>query len=95
MQIDYYFLSFLIISCSCIGWLFTYSTPTLILKSRIKRKFRLPKLIIELIDCLTCSTFWIALFIISIMLNPIIGFLGAAISSFLISFLDGYFKVRL
>lgn len=91
-------LLYTILSISAIGWLWIYSTPTIRLKDYLKSKLNLfrNEYIDELINCLTCSTFWIGIFILSILSYPILIIIsGAAISSVFISFIDGYFKIRL
>lgn len=91
-------LIFDIIALSCISWLFIYSTPSIVLKTYLKSKIKLLNndYVSELMDCLTCSSFWITFFGLFLLDNQIficVG--GAAIASVFITFLDGYIKFKI
>lgn len=91
-------LIFDIIALSCISWLFIYSTPSIALKTYLKSKIKVlnGSWVEELIECLTCSSFWISLLGLFSLNNQIficVG--GAAIASVFTTFLDGYIKFKI
>ena len=91
-------LLFFIIALSSFGWLWIYSTPTLLLKNALKSKIKLlnNNYVSELMDCLTCSTFWITLIGLLILTYPIyISIFGGAIASVFITLIDSYIKFKI
>lgn len=84
-------LAFNIIAFSCVGYLFNTSTPT----NYIINKIAALKIswLNTLLSCLTCSTFYISLIgLLSYHFRLDIAFLGACVSSFLITFLNSFIK---
>ncbi len=91
-------LIFYIVGLSAISWLWIYSTPTILLREKLKqyKPFKYP-LITQLIECLTCSTFWITYFSLVFVghYGIVVSLLSAGIASLLITILDGNIKTKL
>jgi hypothetical protein len=90
-------LLYSILALSAISWLWIYSTPTIKLKTYLKSKIRIlnGNWIEELIECLTCSAFWISFFSLLLLQYPIlITISGAAITSVFITLIDSHIKFK-
>ena len=88
-------LIYQIIGFASVSWIWTYSTPTNLLKTWLFT-YITNKYIVELMQCLMCSTLWITLIGLILTGSTLLtAFLGACIASLLITFIDGHIKFKL
>lgn len=85
----------LIIGFAAMSWQYIYATPIVIFRLFIAKYIK-NKFINELINCLTCSSFWIALFgFLYFSYSFPISFLSACFTSLLITHYDNTRKIKL
>lgn len=90
-------LIFSILALSSLSWLWMYSTPTTLLREylRLHIPFLNYPLVYELMECLTCTTFWVTfvtLYMFNYSFTIAVG--SAGIASLLITILDGNIKFK-